>query len=163
MNELDRRLQTIEDKASRQRRYIVYAALLAFVVNAAFFWFVFQRPAPSPLVTVNNMHSDGPAVLCSGDTLGYGYSLSARERAVVEVSTTTLRTTPEVVQYGGDVAHDGFPAAMTVAYTQTWTVPADALPGDYVRLVAVTAPGRVMQPAFGTLAFKVTACAGDAK
>jgi len=110
-------------------------------------------------VTVAAMNADGPVLLCPGDTLRYAYTLQALDQAVVEVSTTTLRTTPEVEQYGGDVDRDAFPGAMTMIHKDTWLVPAGALPGDYVRLVSVTAPGRVMQPAFGTLAFKVEDCA----
>ena len=163
MSVLDNRIQVIERNALRQRRFILAAAAVAFAVNLIFFWVIAHPSVPVALVAVGAMHTDGPAVLCAGDALAYGYTLTATEPGIVEVSQVTLRTTPEVVQYGGKVERDGFPVAMSVNYTNTWTIPLDALPGEYVRFVAVTAPGRVMQPSFGTLAFQVTACAGDAK
>lgn len=158
MNELDQRLQTIEAKAVRQRRLIVFAAALAFVVNAVFFWFVLQPHTVPPLVNVVDLQAVGPVSLCAGDVLSYRYTLQAREAAIVEVSTATLRTAPDVAQYGGVVEREGFPMQISLVRNEAWGIPPDAAPGSYVRLVAVTTPGRVTQPAFGTLAFKVEVC-----
>lgn len=158
MNELDQRLQTIEAKAVRQRRLIVFAAALAFVVNAVFFWFVLQPHTVPPLVNVVDLQAVGPVSLCAGDVLSYRYTLQARVAAIIEVSTTTLRTGPEVVHYGGMVVREAFPEALSLVRNEVWGIPPDAPPGSYVRLVAVTTPGRVTQPAFGTLAFKVEEC-----
>lgn len=149
----------IDARFTAHRRLILLLLAVGVAVNAMLFWRVFQPRAPlSPLVTVEEIRADGPTQLCPGDALAYHYSLRAKEAVVVEVSTTTLRTAPEVDHFGGVVEREVFPGPLALRHGEQWVVPDGALPGDYVRLVAVTVPSRVMQPAFGTLAFRVEEC-----
>jgi hypothetical protein len=149
----------IEARFARHRRLILLLLAIGVSINALLFWGALRpRQALPPLVTVEQMQTTGPVDLCPGESLAYRYVLRARGAAVVEESSTTLRTSPSVANYGGVVGREAFPDALSMERVGTWPVPEDAPPGNYVRLVTITAPGRVMQPAFGTLAFKVKEC-----
>lgn len=150
------RAQILEMRGYVQRRILIASAIV-FVLNTVIFWQFSQPHTPPPLVDIVEMTA-AQTRLCPGDTLAYSYTLRAREAAITEESVATLRTAPDVAQYEGMVVRRTFPQALDLVERGAWQVPADALPGSYVQLVAVTAPGRVMQPAFGTLAFTVEEC-----
>lgn len=151
--------QEIDGRFSRHRRLILLLLGMGIVFNGIIFWALPRSNPPArPLVRVSDVRPTGSVMLCQGDPLTYTFTLTASEAAVVEASTTTLRTSPDVEMYGGDVEREVFPAALTVAHPGEWIAPVDAPPGEYVRLVAVTTPGRITEPTFATLAFTVEAC-----
>lgn len=150
------RAQILEMRGYVQRRILIASAIV-FVLNTVIFWQFSQPHTPPPLVDIVDMTA-AQTRLCPGDTLAYSYTLRAREAAIVEESVATLRTAPDVAQFGGVVEREGFPTALALVRNEVWGIPPDAPPGSYVRLVAATTPGRVTQPAFGTLAFTVEEC-----
>lgn len=151
--------KAINARFTTYRRLILLLLIAGIVFNAALFWLYSQPREPvAALVKVEDMQATGETLLCPGETLSYQYVLRARAATVVEESVATLHLGSEVVHYGGAVVREAFPAAMALVHREEWQVPDDARLGDYVRLVAVTAPSRVMEPAFGMLAFKVEAC-----
>lgn len=151
----------IDTRFRAYRALIVGLLLLAIGFNAALFWRYSQPARPvavAAVVAVEDVRATGATRICQGDALIYEYTLRAFAPVVVDKSTSTLRTGPDVAYYGGVVVREVFPEAMTIVHREEWIAPDTAKPGNYVRLVAVTVPSRVMQPAFGALVFEVEDC-----
>lgn len=144
------------------RALIVALLMLAIGFNAALFWRYSQPPKVEPAaasVAIEAMRAVGATTVCAGEAVSYEYTLRTIAPVVIDKSTSTLRTGPDIAYYGGDVTREVFPDAMTITHRESWVVPDTASAGNYVRLVAVTVPSRVMQPAFGALVFRVEDCA----
>lgn len=159
MNETALHHTNADMKYVMYRRWIIMALIFGILINATLFWYIsVPKNVPLPAtVMVTDLHSDGPTTLCPGDTLKYEYRLDAAQPAVVDVSTTTLPIAPGVINYGSETARQPIPTATKVHFMGEWLIPETIPPGEYVRVIALSSPGRYAV-AFGTLSFKVVVC-----
>jgi len=159
MNEVVQEQVSIDAKFHWYKSLIIIGLCVGIAINAALFWYL-SKPSNVPLpaaVMVVDLRAIGPTTLCKGETLKYEYHLDASQPSIVDVSTTTLPIKPGTIDYGSETKRQPFPNISDLTFSESWLIPGNIAPGEYVRVIALSSPGRYAVT-FGTLSFKVADC-----